>query len=65
MLIGTSHFVSFDTAVRHYTAYQYPNTREAVSEKIASGEISIGRPAAKPGERVVIVDTGTRYAILK
>ena len=61
---GTSHFVSIETAIRHYRAYQYPNTRKEVQRKIKSGEISIGKPEVTKGEKVIMIDTQTRYAIV-
>lgn len=61
--IGTSHFVSFQTAVRYYRPYGYENTVETVKRKILEGEIHIGKPPLAPGEKLVILDNGTRYGI--
>lgn len=58
MRIGTNHFVSRETAVRYYKT-----TRRDILEKIRAGEIKIGRPTEKPGQRVLIIDGGLRYAI--
>lgn len=61
--VGTSHFV--DTA-NAYTYYGRQGIDAAgVRQKIAEGEISIGPPPIKPGQGVVIVDGGTRYAIVE
>jgi hypothetical protein len=53
--IGTSHFVSLRRAAAYYAAYGY--TSEDVKEKIAKGEISIGRPEG----RNVTADRDGRY----
>ena len=64
MLTGTSHFVSFKTAMKHYKAYHFPDTKETVQQMIDSGEISVGKPSVKVGEKVVMIDSGTRYGII-
>jgi hypothetical protein len=63
MTTGTSYFVSKAAAVRYYTPYGYDNPREAVERKLAEGEIHIGKPEIKDGQRLLVVDEGTRYAI--
>jgi hypothetical protein len=63
--IGTSHFVSLDAAIRYYSDYDYDDVKGAVARKIAEGEISIGKPDLKPGERLTLVDEGKRYAIVQ
>lgn len=60
---GTSYFVSEKAAIRYYRPYGYRNAAETVRRKLAEGEIHIGKPQLKAGERLVIVDNGTRYAI--
>lgn len=60
---GTHHFVSLQAAHRYYAMYD--EGWEAVARKIESKEIAIGPPAAKPGERVIIIDSGMRYAIVE
>jgi hypothetical protein len=62
-LVGTAHFVSRKAAERYYRPYGID--RDAVWEKIGAGEITIGPPTVtlKPGERLVIIDDGTRYAV--
>lgn len=60
---GTSHFVSRSAAERYYKPYGYEDVAEAVTRKLAEGEIHIGKPALKPGQKLVTVDDGTRYAI--
>lgn len=61
MIYGTSHFVSLQAAHRYYAMYH--EGREAVARKIENKEIAIGPPSAKPGERVILIDSGMRYAI--
>ena len=58
---GTAHFVDWQAAVRYYAPYGYD--RAAVRRKIEEGEIHLGRPPLKEGERLTIIDEGTRYAI--
>ena len=52
--IGTSHFVSLRRAAAYYS---YGYTVEDVKEKVARGEISIGRPEG----RNVAADREGRY----
>jgi hypothetical protein len=65
MTTGTSHFVSIAHAVRYYTPYGYDNPRATVERKIAEGEIHIGKPTLKQGDKLITVDGGTRYAIME
>jgi hypothetical protein len=67
MRYGTSHFVSKDSAMRYY-AYENPSAsyserRNAIERRLAEGAIHIGEPTLKPGERLLVIDDGTRYAI--
>jgi hypothetical protein len=61
--IGTSHFVSLDTACRYYADYDL--NREQVEAKIKAGEIHIGPPACKSWQRLEIIDRGTRYGLIE
>ena len=61
MRYGTSYFVSFELAVSYYKAYGF--SRQDVGSKRARGEIHIGEPRLRPGQRLVVIDEGTRYAI--
>ncbi len=61
MMTGTSYFKSVTAALRYYRAYGFDE--EAVDQKIAEGEIHIGKPALKPGETLQLIDEGTRYQI--
>jgi hypothetical protein len=61
---GTSHFVSRRAAVRYYSDYE-DDAEHAVERKLAAGEIHIGPPDLKPGQRLEHCDDGTRYAIVE
>ncbi len=61
-LIGTSHFISREAAIRYYQPYE-KDPVEAVRRKLAEGLIHIGLPERQPGEGLEIIDDGTRYAI--
>jgi hypothetical protein len=60
---GTAHFVTFDRAVAYYRAYVPLGTRAYVRKKVNEGEIHIGAPRLKPGQRLMFIDNATRYAI--
>lgn len=63
MKTGTAHFISRDAAIRYYREYGYDDTAAEVDRKLADGEIYIGPPELKPGQRLARIDAGTRYAI--
>lgn len=54
MIVGTSHFVTFEKACRYYAGYGY--SKADVRKLVNTGEIHIGAPRVKPGERLVFVD---------
>ena len=62
----TSHFVSKGAALAYYLDY-YGNSADAaiaaVNGKLENGEIHLGAPPLKPGERLTTIDDGRRYAI--
>lgn len=62
MRTGTSHFVSYPRAVKYYSVYE-SDPVAAVNRRLHAGEIHIGRPPIKPGQRLVMIDNGLRYAI--
>jgi hypothetical protein len=62
-ITGTSYFPSIDAAADYYKDYHYTSTRAAVMRKITDGEIHIGKPTLKQGQRLVLVDNGLRYGI--
>jgi hypothetical protein len=62
MQVGTSYFVSHAAAVRYYRDYESDPVR-AVETKLREGSIHIGRPTLKPGQKLFLIDSHTRYAI--
>ena len=65
MTYGTCHFVTFESAIRYYAAYCPQGTRAYVRKKVNEGEIAIGAPRLKPGQRLIFIDDATRYAIIE
>lgn len=63
MTTGTAYFTSLQAAYRYYRPYGHNHA--AVDQKITDGEIHVGRPATKDGERLTIIDGGTRWAIVE
>ena len=70
MIVGTSHFVNFTKACDYYKESGYfegdwtpAGVEQEIRRKIEEGEISLGQPELKPGDRLLLVDSGTRYAI--
>lgn len=61
--IGTNHFTSIRGAQAYYAPYGCDLFD--IMTKIRSGEIHIGKPELKPGQRLRIIDNGTRYAIVE
>lgn len=57
---GTSHFASKADAVSYYAAYG--DDAAAVDQKIEAGEISIGKPETKTGEKLKVNREG-RYVV--
>lgn len=66
-IIGTCHFVSLQKAIDYYRdgeILDVPAELERdVKRKIEEGEIYIGSPDIKEGEKLVKIDNGRRYAI--
>lgn len=62
MRFGTSYFVSRHAAERYYSAYEDDAPR-AVARKLAAGEIHIGKPSLKPGQRLSVIPGEGRYQI--
>lgn len=61
MIYGTSHFESYSAALKYYKPYGYDNL--AINRKISEGEIHIGKPQSKPGEKVLLNHSEGRYFI--
>jgi hypothetical protein len=66
-ITGTNNFVSFWKAVAYYSrpvpASSSRDIIQEVKDKIAEGDIVIGEPELRPGERLIVIDNYTRYAI--
>tara|TARA_R110000751_G_scaffold63539_1_gene131035 strand:- start:695 stop:922 length:228 start_codon:yes stop_codon:yes gene_type:complete len=62
--MGTSHFESEQAAVNYYKWYDKDTVGSDVMEKIRKGEITIGPPELKDGERLEIIKGEGRYAII-
>ena len=60
MIIGTSHFLSFRSAVNYY---HYGFTESEVKAKLDNKEISIGEPHLKGGEKCYLNKKENRYFI--
>lgn len=67
MIIGTSHFPTLHCAIRYYMPYEgsYKETKPVVERKLDEGQIHLGKPAIKPGQKLILIDEGTRYAIIE
>lgn len=67
-IIGTSHFVNFKKACDYYKGQGMDDLTPAELEraiwlKFETGEIHLGKPEVAAGERLLIIDAGTRYAL--
>ncbi len=58
MRIGTAHFVSFAAAMRYYET-----SIPGINDKLEAGEIFIGPPNLKPGEKLSVIPGEGRYQI--
>lgn len=63
MTYGTSHFVDMPSAIRYYKAQG--DDAASVRSKLDEGSIHLGKPVLKPGQRLHLLDEGTRYAIIE
>ena len=61
MVIGTNHFRSLEDAIRYYQ--EYGISEEDVKQKLLDCEIHICQPSINPGDTLVLIDNGTRWAI--
>lgn len=64
MITGTSYFPNLNAAQMYYREQfvtTYDNAGIIVQEKIQSGEIHIGKPPLKPGQKLFVRDN--RYFI--
>lgn len=61
MIYGTNHFSNMAAAFGYYGRQGF--TRAAVMDKIESGDVCIGRPDLKLGERCTLNRAEGRYFI--
>ena len=60
-ITGTNHFSSFSHAVSYYKNYGISEAE--VRQKIQNKEIFVGRPVAKPWQKILINKEEGRYFI--
>ena len=65
---GTAHFVNLTKACDYYRGQGCDDLTPAALElyvkgMIEDGEIHLGKPEINPGQRLLLIDGGTRYAI--
>lgn len=63
LTFGTSNFQSEDWARFYYKRLSH--SAQDVRRKIASGEISIGRPTLQPGDELSLIPGEGRYQITR
>lgn len=63
MYTGTNHFISLKAAIRYYKDYDIDEMQ--VEQKINEGSIIIGKPEAKPGQKIVLDQREGRYLIFE
>jgi hypothetical protein len=61
---GTSYFRSLKAAIRYYSDYE-DDPEEAVKRKIEEESIHLGEPPLHDGERLVLLDGGLRYGVIR
>ncbi len=59
---GSDHFVSRRAARAYYARQGYDAAD--VAAKFEAGEIHVGKPAVKPGERLGMIPGEGRYAVI-
>jgi hypothetical protein len=69
MQTGTCHFVNFTKACDYYRGQGNDDLTPAeleqlVREKIDGAEIYIGKPDVPVGAKLILIDNGTRYALV-
>lgn len=63
MRYGTSYFTSRRAAERYYSGPVWDDPKDVVTRKLAEGEIHIGKPPLKPGQRLSVIPSEGRYQI--
>lgn len=61
-ITGTNHFVTYGAALRYYRDYE-DDAKAAVTRKLLDHDIRLGPPELHPGQTLITVDSGLRYAI--
>lgn len=61
IICGTCHFINLTAAIRYYADYGY--SQQDVNRKLLAGDIRIGHPELKPGERLLLDRAEGRYKI--
>jgi hypothetical protein len=64
MTYGTSYFRDLKAAIKYYSDYE-EDPEEAVKMKLKEGEIHLGEPPLHDGERLVLLDGGLRYGVIR
>ena len=65
MRYGTHHFVTREAARLYYISqgFDAESIDETLHAKLMSGEIAVGKPPLKPGQRHIRLDNGLRWGI--
>ncbi len=63
MITGTNHFISIAAADKYYAPYYGPDVNSFVKTKIKNGEIKIGPPKIKNGQKLLKNKDEGRYFI--
>ena len=58
---GTGYFTSKEAAVSYFSMQNID--QQGVEDKLRRGEIRVGYPPLKAGQRAVVIDDGKRFAI--
>ena len=62
MIIGTSYFKDLQSAISYYS---YGFSAQQVQNKVNNNEIKIGKPTTQKNQKLILIDSGTRYAIIE
>lgn len=62
---GTAYFKSMSRAAHYFAEQGDEDAAVTVANKLRDGEIHIGRPPLLPGQALVLIDNGTRWAIIE
>jgi len=62
MITGTCYFKDFKSAMSYYS---YGFNPKQVQNKINNNEIKIGKPTTQKNQKLILIDSDTRYAIIE